>query len=136
MKPIVIASLLAASAAFPAAAALGGPYDQAYSIIDTETMPSADPKLIPVIVNRVDDQNPTSRNNAVVPPGSHQVTVDVPPRKGFRTATQHTFALVTAPCMRYNVAAKLDNTLTQEWKPVVRSQERIGECEAKFAKAR
>ena len=113
--------------------AFAGPYDQPWSIITSERTPSADYKMLPVIVNRVDDRNAdTQRNEAVVPPGSHQVTIDLRPRKGFQ-ATQHTFELVTEPCTRYYVAAELKTTVGQEWKPVVRSKERIGECEAKFA---
>jgi hypothetical protein len=129
--PAFIAILLAA-----AAPARAGVYDQPWSIVTSERTPSADYKLLPVIVNRVDDRNAdTQRNEAVVPPGSHQVTLDVRPRKGF-PASQHTFALVTEPCTRYYVAAELKTTVGQEWKPVVRSKERIGECEAKFAMSR
>ena len=128
--PALVPILLAASA--PAAA---GVYDQPWSIIATDRAPSADYKLLPVIVNRVDDRNAdTQRNQAVVAPGSHQVTIDLRPRKGF-PATQHTFELTTEPCTRYYVAAELRSTVGQEWKPVVRSRERIGECEAKFAKS-
>src|SRR6185437_1429026 len=83
------------------ASVMAGPYDQPYSVIQTERTRSADPNVIPVIINRVDDENARPRpNEAVVPPGRHQVTVDVPPRKGFHTATQNTFELVTEPCMR------------------------------------
>ena len=126
MKRILAASLLAA---LPA---LAGPYDQPYSIITVDRARSADPDLRPVIVNRVDGKTVLSDNKAVVPPGSHQVTIDLPPRRGFKTATQHTFPLEPRPCTRYHVAAKLDSPTTQEWKPVVRSTEAIGECEAKF----
>jgi hypothetical protein len=125
MKTLPLVFLLAAGAAW------AGPYDQPYSIITTDTARSADPNLRPVIVNRVDDEN-TLRNKAVVAPGAHKVTIDLPPRKGHRLATQQTFELVTRPCVRYLVAAKLDTPVTQDWKPVVRSEERIGECEAKF----
>ena len=125
--------LLAAVLATPAVA---GPYDQPYSIITSERTPSADFKLRPVIVNRVDDRNADTRlNQALVAPGPHQVTVDLAPRKGF-PASQHTFELVTEPCTRYYVAAELKTTTGQAWKPVVRSRERIGECEAKFAAGR
>jgi hypothetical protein len=114
-------------------AALAGPYDQPWSVITTDRAISADFRMRPVIVNRVDDRNAdTALNQAVVPPGSHQVTIDLPPRKGF-PASQHTFELTTEPCTRYYVAAELDNTVGQQWKPVVRSRERIGECESKFA---
>jgi hypothetical protein len=129
MKTIFSAVLLAC-----ATAAFAGPYDQPWSIITTDRSPSADYKLLPVIVNRVDDVNADTRlNQSVVAPGSHQVTIDVPPRKGFKTATQHTFELTTEPCTRYYVAAELETTAGQQWKPVVRSKEPIGECEAKFA---
>ena len=129
MKTIFSAVLLAC-----ATAAFAGPYDQPWSIITTDRSPSADYKLLPVIVNRVDDVNADTRlNQSVVAPGSHQVTIDVPPRKGFKTATQHTFQLTTEPCTRYYVAAELETTAGQQWKPVVRSKEPIGECEAKFA---
>ena len=118
--------------ALPLAAA-AGPYDQPYAIILTDTKPSADPNLRPVIVNRVDGETVMSRpNQAVVAPGKHQVTVDLPPRKGFKIGTQETFELTASPCMRYYVAAKLDNPVGQEWKAVVRSSELIGECASKF----
>jgi hypothetical protein len=128
MKPfsLLVAPLLST-------AALAGPYDQPYSIIENDPIRSADPKVIPVIVNRVDDVNALTPQRAVVPPGKHQVTLDVPPRKGFKTATQRTFELVTEPCMRYYVSAKLHSTVGQQWEPIVRGKDRIGECEKKFA---
>jgi len=115
-----------------AASAVAGPYDQAWSVITTERTPSADYKLRAVIVNRVDDVNAdTQLNQSVVAPGPHQVTIDLPPRKGF-PASQRAFALTTEPCTRYFVAAELKSTAGQEWTPVVRSKERVGECESKF----
>ena len=113
--------------------ALAGPYDQAYSIITTDRAPSADPNLRPVIVNRVDGETVmTTRNEAVVAPGLRKVTIDLPARKGFTQATQHTFDVDVKACTRYYVAAKLDTPTTQTWKPVVRSTEDIGECRLKF----
>src|SRR5712692_7486144 len=100
MKRIVIASL------FLATSAGAGPFDQPWSIIETDITRSTDSHLRPVIVNRVDDQN-SINNRAVVLPGPHKVTVDVPPRKGYRLATQATFDLDTKPCMRYYVSAEL-----------------------------
>jgi hypothetical protein len=115
----------------PALPALAGPYDQPYSIIVTDPRRAPDPLLRPVIVNRVDGEN-TLNNKAVVPPGKHEVVVDLPPRKGFKLPTQNTMALETEPCVRYYVSAKLNTQVTQEWTPVVRYSERIGECEAAF----
>ncbi|MBL0142984.1 MAG: hypothetical protein IPP91_13000 [Betaproteobacteria bacterium] len=111
--------------------ALAGPYDQPWVIIATDTAPSADPELKPVIVNRVDGQN-SIRNQVVTLPGPHMVTVDLPPRKGFKIGTQETFDLETSACMRYFIAAKLDTPVTQAWKPMVRRSELIGECATKF----
>ena len=112
--------------------AIAGPYDQVYSVITTDKVRSADPDLLPVIVNRVDGETVMSRSEAVVAPGLRKVTIDVPPRKGFTQATQHTFDLDAKACTRYYVAAKLDNQTTQTWTPVVRSTEPIGECQRKF----
>jgi hypothetical protein len=125
MKRFFLLPLLAATAA------LAGPFDQPYAIITTDTKPAADPLLRPVIVNRVDGENAMD-HRAVVAPGARKVTVDLPPRKGFHTATQHTFDLQAKPCVRYYVAARLASTTTQDWKPVIRSEERIVECESKF----
>jgi hypothetical protein len=125
MKRLLLASLLLS------AAALAGPYDQPYAIIQTDTRPSSDPNVRPVIVNRVDGEN-SMNNRAVVAPGMHKVTVDLPPRKGFKIATQETFDLETSACMRYAIVAKLDNPVGQHWKAHVRYSELIGECAAKF----
>ncbi len=126
MKPLLLLALLCAPAVH------AGPYDQPYSIITTDTAPSADPNLRPVIVNRVNGETVSSDNRPVVAPGIHQVTVDLPARKGFKIATQRTFELTTRPCMRYFIVAKLDNPVGQEWTPVVRSAELIGECQKNF----
>src|SRR5258706_16158521 len=99
MKRLLAISLLSVTPA------LAGPFDQPYSIIDTDTMPSADSHLRPVILNRVDDEN-SQNNHSLVPPAVHKVTLDLPPRKGFRTATQQTHDLASQPCLPYHVAAR------------------------------
>lgn len=117
-----------------ATAALAGPFDQPYAIITTDPKPAADPLLRPVIVNRVDGENAVD-HRAIVAPGRRKITVDLPPRRGFHRPTQRTFELQVKPCVRYHVAAKLATSSGQEWKPVIRGEERIGECEAKFKAA-
>ena len=124
-----IPALLCALAVTPAFA---GPYDQVYSILTTDPSRSADPNLRPVFVNRVDGESMLSDNKAVVSPGKRKVTVDLPPRKGFKQPTQNTLELEVKPCTRYYLAARLDTQVTQGWTPVVRSSEAIGECEARF----
>jgi hypothetical protein len=131
-KRSVFSSVLVGCAlAACAAAALAGPYDQPYSIIVTDTKKSSEPKLRPVIVNRVDGEN-TLNNEAVVAPGKHRLTLDLPPRKGFSLATQNEMDLETQACTRYYVAARLRTQTGQEWEPVLRYSEPIGECKAKF----
>ena len=128
MKRFVIAAMvLSAGSAFAAS-----PYDEVYSIITTDTKPSADWHVKPVFVNRVDGQNSVEKSKHVVPPGPHEVTVDLHARGGFHEPTQHTFKLVTEPCVRYYVAARTESQVTQKWEPMVRYTEPIGECEAKF----
>jgi hypothetical protein len=126
MRKLLLVALLLSPAAY------ADLYDQPYSIIQTDGVRAADYLLRPVIVNRVDDENALYGNRAVVGPGVHKVTLDLPPRQGFRTATQVTFELQTQPCTRYYVAARLRSSVSQRWDPVVRSEEPIGECVEKF----
>jgi hypothetical protein len=127
MKRLLIASLVLSPLA-----TFAGLYDQPYSIIQTDPSRSSDHLIRPVIVNRVDDVNAQYDNRAVVAPGKHAVTVDLHARQGFHLPTQVTFDLETKPCTRYYIVGRLETTTGQKWAPVVRSEERIGECEAKF----
>jgi hypothetical protein len=126
MKPIALTPFLLL------AACATGPYREPYAEIVADRSPAADPNVVPVIINRVDDRTSLYSDRAVVPPGSHKVTIDVPPRKGFHLATQETVVMDAEPCTRYYIAARLDTPVTQEWQPLVRSVERIRECEEKF----
>jgi hypothetical protein len=128
LKRTLIAGLLfTAGAAFAA-----GPYDEPYSIISIDTIKPADFHLKPVFVNRVDGENSVQRNKHVVPPGDHEVVIDKAPQAGFHQPTQKVMRLRTEPCVRYNLAARVENSVTQDWEPLVRSTEPIGECAAKF----
>jgi hypothetical protein len=71
-------------------------------------------------------------HRAVVPPGLRKVTVDLPPRKGFHTATQHTFDLERSRACATTWRPSSHRRTTQDWQPVIRSEERIVECESKF----
>lgn len=134
MKRLLVAlsrSTLLAAFAFATTAALAGLFDQPWSIIETDPARSPDPNVRPVFVNRVDGES-SIKNRVVIEPGPHMVTVSLPPRKGFSLGTQETFDLTTSPCMRYYIAAKLENAVSQHWKPIVRHSELIGECATKF----
>jgi hypothetical protein len=127
MNRIIAATLLASAATVVSA----GPYDQPYSQITTERhFPSADPDVLPVLINRIDDLTVYDKHGTT-PPGKHQVTVDLHGRKGF-PATQMTFELDTKACTRYYIAAKLKTRTTQEWEPIVRMEEPLTDCAAKF----
>ncbi|MFZ3324077.1 MAG: hypothetical protein WA190_17015 [Usitatibacter sp.] len=127
MKRIIAATFLATTATIASA----GPYDQPYSQIMTERhFPSADPDVLPVLINRVDD-NTVYDPKGTVAPGMHHVTVDLHGRKGF-PATQVTFPLETKACTRYYLAAKLKTRTTQEWEPIVRFEEALPDCAKKF----
>ena len=123
--------LFATATATLSCAAPGGPYGEPYSIVVTDKAAQADLHLRPVIVNRIDGKSITD-NIGVVPPGPHEVVLDLPAHAGFRTATQRTLQLETRPCTRYYVMARLDTPITQEWTPEVKYSEPIGECRAKF----
>jgi hypothetical protein len=128
MKRILAATFLASTAVF------AGPYDQPYSQIMTERhFPSADPNVLPVLINRVDDVTVYDPKGAV-PPGVHQVTVDLHGRKGF-PATQATFPLDAKACTRYYIAARLKSRTLQEWEPFVRMEEALPDCAKKFSLA-
>jgi hypothetical protein len=92
--------------------------------------PSADPNVLPVLINRVDDVTVYDKWGAV-PPGKHLVTVDLHSRKGF-PATQVTFELETRACTRYYIAAKLASQTLQTWEPFVRMEEALPDCAKKF----
>jgi hypothetical protein len=128
MKNLCLATLVLATGAACAAS----PYDEPYSIITIDTIRPADFHLKPVFVNRVDGENSVQRNKHVVPPGDHEVVIDLAPRGGFHEPTQKVMHLKTEPCVRYNLAARVENSISQKWEPLVRSTERIGECASKF----
>ena len=129
MKPLLALAALAAATALPA---LAGPYDQPWSIVETYYGPTSDSHLRRVIVNRIDDTNTQPQNRVVTTPGRHNVVLDVPPRRGFHTATQVQMEMDLKPCTRYYMAADLKSPTTQEWAPVVKYEEPIAECEKKF----
>ncbi len=127
MKRIIAATFIATAATI----SFAGPYDQPYSQIMTERhFPSPDPDVLPVLINRIDDQT-VYEPKGTVTPGLHQVTVDLQPRRGF-PATQVTFPLDAKVCTRYYIAAKLKSRTLQEWEPFVRIEEALPDCAKRF----
>jgi hypothetical protein len=132
MKHLFTASVLLAAGV----ACASSPYDAPYSIITIDEIRPADFHLKRVFVNRVDGENSVQHNKHVVAPGTHEVVIDLAPRGGFHLPTQQVMTLKTEPCVRYNLAARVENSISQKWEPLVRSTEPIGECQAKFRVAR
>jgi hypothetical protein len=128
MKPLLALAALGTLTALPAFA---GPYDQPWSIVETYYGRTADSHLRKVIINRIDDTNTEPRNRVVTTPGSHNVVLDVPPRKGF-PASQVQMQMDLKPCTRYYMAAELKSPTLQAWQPIVKYEEPIGECAKKF----
>lgn len=120
----IVAALLAMNA-------IAGPYDQPYALVVSEKIISADSHIRRPIINRVDDESIGSYP-AVVAPGRHTIVLDLPPRKGFNTATQEKIELDLKPCTRYVMAARLETLTGQRWKPVVYKEEPLADCKKKF----
>ncbi len=112
-----------------------GQYDQVYSIVSVEFVKSTDFKLRPVILNRIDGDS-SIRTQEAVPPGKHLVVADLPPSKAHheRIATQNSLEIDMQPCTRYYIAARLTDEVTRHWSLVIRDQDNIGECAAKYLK--
>ena len=116
--------------------ALAGPYDQVYSIVSAEFVKSADYKLQPVILNRIDGDSTTRRQEAIAP-GQHTIYADLPASQEHHQhiATQNSLAIDFKPCTRYYIAARLTDSVTRHWQLVIRDSETIGECAAKYLKS-
>jgi hypothetical protein len=133
MKSIFYTFVVLLSSLFIHTSALAGPYDQPYAIISVEFIKSANDKIQPLILNRIDDQSTTRREEAVAP-GKRLVVADLPSdRKKFeRLATQKQMEIDAKACTRYYFAAKLTDLTTRRWELVNVRTETIGECQAKF----
>ncbi len=134
MKSLMIALSFAFSV-LVTAPALAGPYDQVYSLVTVEFVKSTDFKLRPVILNRIDGDS-SVRTQEAVAPGKHLVVADLPPSKAHheKIATQHSLEIDMQPCTRYYIAARLTDEVTRHWSLVIRDQDKIGECAARYLK--
>jgi hypothetical protein len=124
MTRLLIAFLLLSTAA------VAEPGEKPWAIVATDASLAPVANLRPVVISRIDGVASTGRE-AVVAPGPHLVTVDLPPREGLRLGAQANLELQANACMRYYLAAKRDAS-GQGWQPVVRAAESIGECLVKF----
>ncbi|MDH4182153.1 MAG: hypothetical protein OEV46_09080 [Betaproteobacteria bacterium] len=124
--------LLAASLALLAGAAIAGPYDQPYALVESgdarETRKEA-----PATINRIDGASPRNpRRSDPLPPGKHLVSVHFESARGMFRPEYQDIEIDMAPCTRYRLVANYVSRTGGDWKPKVYN-EPIGECRKKFA---
>ena len=125
--------LLAALGSLLATAALAGPYDQPYALVESGSKSDVR-KEVPAAVTKIDGvstKNP--RKSDPIPPGPHKVTVAFESAKGQVGERERVLDMNLEPCTRYRVVAKVENATRPEWEPKV-YPEPIGECRKKFDK--
>lgn len=87
------------------------------------------PNRRPAIIDRVDDQGSfTSPNMIRVEPGMRRLVVQGPAPGWAGGPPLHVMMLNVEPCKRYYINAQFQNTITQEWTPVVDYIEPVAGC--------
>ena len=116
---------------FIASAAVAGPYDQPYALVERGDG-SEVRKEATVSISKIDGvTNRDARQSDPLPPGKHEITVRFQSARGsFRPDTK-VVNLDLAPCTRYRIVASYQATKGPDWEPKV-YQEPIGECAKKF----
>ena len=89
----------------------------------------------PAIIDRVDDRGAFPNPNLIkIEPGEHRIVVQGPAPGWPGGPPLHVMMLNAEPCKRYYINAQFDNTITQQWQPVVDYVEPIGDCTVPGAK--
>jgi hypothetical protein len=127
MKKALLPAILLA-AALPASA---GPYDQAWSTVESGDN-SEVRKESRVAISKIDDQSPKNpRRGDPLPPGKHKVRISWDTGRGVVTDNFRELDMDLEPCVRYRIVAAYTNKTSPEWKPTVYT-EPIPECKKKF----
>jgi hypothetical protein len=119
---------------FAATAAVAGPYDQPWSLVEAGTRSDVR-KEAPVAITQVDGTS-TRNPRATDPlaPGPHKVTVRYETARGVAADATRELDLKLEGCTRYRVVAAYRTVAGPEWEPKV-YPEPIGECRKKFKDA-
>ena len=89
----------------------------------------------PAVIDRVDDQGSFPSPNMIrVEPGMRRLVVQGPAPGWAGGPPLHVMMLNVEPCKRYYINAQFQNTITQEWTPVVDFIESISGCLVPAAK--
>jgi len=113
--------------------ALAGPYDQAWSIVESGDR-SDTRQEFPVAITQVDGQSTRNpRGGDALAPGKHTVRVRFETARVQQSEDEKSreLDLTLAPCTRYRIAARRTKPTGTEWEPKV-YEEKIGECARKF----
>jgi hypothetical protein len=74
------------------------------------------------------DGKSTTQRPAVIDPGQRTIVVQGLPTAGFHYGEQRAMTLDVKPCMRYWIAARKDNKLSQDFQPYIDYAEPIAGC--------
>ena len=114
-----------------AAAALAGPYDNPYAIVEAGDPNAAREEFAPAITRIDGTSTRDPRRSDPIPPGKHTITIRFETARVVQSAkeTSRDLTLDLAACTRYRIVAR--RTGGTNWEPHV-YQEAIGECAKKF----
>ncbi len=88
----------------------------------------------PAIIDRVDNEGAFPNPNLIkVEPGMRRLVVQGPAPGWAGGPPLHVMMLNVEPCRRYYINAQFQNTITQEWAPVVDYVESIPGCQLPMA---
>ena len=129
----MLGRLAGACAALAAAAAMAGPYDQPYALVEGADK-SATREEFPAAITKIDGQSTRNpRKSDPIAPGKHRVTIRFETARvaqGPAEATRELDMDLEA-CTRYRIAAK--RVGATDWEPRIYPQP-IPECKRKFSK--
>jgi hypothetical protein len=76
------------------------------------------------------DGKSTTQRPAVIDPGMRMIVVQGFPTAGFSYGEQRALTVDVKPCVRYWIAARKDNRLSQDFEPYIDYSEPISGCKA------
>jgi hypothetical protein len=133
MEPAMSRSTWCMAIALASQAALAGPYDRAWAVVESGDR-SDTRQEFPVAITQVDGQSTRNpRGGDALEPGKHTVRVRFETARVQQSEAEKArdLELMLEPCMRYRIAARRTQSTGTEWEPKV-YPEKIGECARKF----
>ncbi|QJR16173.1 hypothetical protein [Usitatibacter palustris] len=125
--------ILAALPALFASAALAGPYDQPWSIVESGDRAETK-KDATVAITKVDGKSTRStRKSDPIEPGKHVITVSYETANSISTDRYREMTMDLEGCTRYRVVARYVTRMDPKWEPHV-YPEPIPECVKQFKK--